>query len=135
MNEEISDADDRREFIGRPPRPRGRAVAGIPPARRGAGDGAARDGRRRRQVVEGAMPLLRHRLRRDGGGEGQPRGRHAWRPEAEVNSGLNCVKGYFLSKIMYGEDRLTTPLLRMKDGQVRQGRRVRARLLGHRPST
>ncbi len=38
-------------------------------------------------------------------------------PQAEVNSGLNCVKGYFLSKIMYGEDRLTTPLLRMKDGQ------------------
>jgi len=23
-------------------------------------------------------------------------------PEAEVNRGLNCVKGYFLSKIMYG---------------------------------
>ncbi|MCE9658841.1 MAG: periplasmic nitrate reductase subunit alpha [Burkholderiales bacterium] len=38
-------------------------------------------------------------------------------PEAEVNKGLNCVKGYFLSKIMYGEDRLTTPLLRMKNGQ------------------
>ena len=26
---------------------------------------------------------------------------------AEVNKGLNCVKGYFLSKIMYGGDRLT----------------------------
>jgi nitrate reductase NapA len=38
-------------------------------------------------------------------------------PQAEVNRGVNCVKGYFLSKIMYGEDRLTTPLLRMKDGQ------------------
>src|SRR3982751_568583 len=38
-------------------------------------------------------------------------------PEAEVNRGLNCVKGYFLSKIMYGEDRLLTPLLRMKNGQ------------------
>jgi len=36
---------------------------------------------------------------------------------SEVNRGLNCVKGYFLSKIMYGEDRLTTPLLRMKDGK------------------
>ncbi|MBI5271589.1 MAG: periplasmic nitrate reductase subunit alpha [Burkholderiales bacterium] len=36
---------------------------------------------------------------------------------AEVNRGINCVKGYFLSKIMYGEDRLTTPLLRMKDGR------------------
>ncbi len=37
--------------------------------------------------------------------------------QAEVNKGLNCVKGYFLSKIMYGEDRLTHPLLRMKNGQ------------------
>jgi nitrate reductase NapA len=37
--------------------------------------------------------------------------------KAEVNRGLNCVKGYFLSKILYGADRLTTPLLRMKDGK------------------
>jgi len=36
---------------------------------------------------------------------------------SEVNRGLNCVKGYFLSKILYGADRLTTPLLRMKDGK------------------
>ncbi len=36
---------------------------------------------------------------------------------AEVNRGINCVKGYFLSKIMYGSDRLTQPLLRMKDGK------------------
>ncbi|MDH7453526.1 periplasmic nitrate reductase subunit alpha [Luteimonas composti] len=35
---------------------------------------------------------------------------------AEVNRGLNCVKGYFLSKVMYGADRLTTPLLRKKNG-------------------
>lgn len=34
-----------------------------------------------------------------------------------VNRGLNCVKGYFLSKIMYGADRLTQPLLRMTNGQ------------------
>ncbi|WP_068545981.1 nitrate reductase catalytic subunit NapA [Thalassotalea crassostreae] len=34
-----------------------------------------------------------------------------------VNKGLNCIKGYFLSKIMYGKDRLTSPLLRMKDGK------------------
>lgn len=34
----------------------------------------------------------------------------------EVNRGLNCVKGYFLSKIMYGSDRLTRPLLRKRDG-------------------
>ncbi|HEY8567878.1 nitrate reductase catalytic subunit NapA [Microbulbifer sp.] len=37
--------------------------------------------------------------------------------KAEVNRGLNCVKGYFLSKIMYGSDRLMKPLLRMKDGK------------------
>jgi nitrate reductase NapA len=38
-------------------------------------------------------------------------------PDAPVNRGLNCIKGYFLSKIQYGKDRLTTPLLRMTDGQ------------------
>ena len=37
--------------------------------------------------------------------------------KSPVNRGLNCVKGYFLSKIMYGEDRLTKPLLRMKNGK------------------
>lgn len=37
--------------------------------------------------------------------------------KSPVNKGLNCVKGYFLSKIMYGKDRLTSPLLRMKDGK------------------
>lgn len=38
-------------------------------------------------------------------------------PDAPVNRGLNCIKGYFLSKIMYGKDRLTKPLLRMTDGE------------------
>ncbi len=38
-------------------------------------------------------------------------------PDAPVNRGLNCIKGYFLSKIQYGEDRLTKPLLRMTDGK------------------
>jgi nitrate reductase NapA len=37
--------------------------------------------------------------------------------QAEVNRGLNCVKGYFLSKIMYGADRLETPLLRKRNGE------------------
>jgi nitrate reductase NapA len=37
-------------------------------------------------------------------------------PDAPVNRGLNCIKGYFLSKIMYGKDRLTQPLLRKKGG-------------------
>ena len=38
-------------------------------------------------------------------------------PDAPVNRGLNCIKGYFLSKIMYGKDRLTTPLLRKRNGK------------------
>lgn len=36
--------------------------------------------------------------------------------QAEVNRGLNCVKGYFLSKILYGRDRLTQPLMRKQNG-------------------
>lgn len=34
-------------------------------------------------------------------------------PEAPVNRGINCIKGYFCAKIMYGQDRLTQPLLRV----------------------
>ena len=36
-------------------------------------------------------------------------------PENDSNRGLNCVKGYYLSKILYAEDRLTTPLIREDD--------------------
>ena len=36
-------------------------------------------------------------------------------PASPVNRGLNCIKGYFNAKIMYGADRLKTPLLRMND--------------------
>ncbi|GAA4903607.1 nitrate reductase catalytic subunit NapA [Ferrimonas pelagia] len=38
-------------------------------------------------------------------------------PKSPVNQGRTCVKGYFLPKIMYGDDRLQQPLLRMKDGK------------------
>jgi nitrate reductase NapA len=38
-------------------------------------------------------------------------------PDAPVNRGLNCIKGYFNGKILYGKDRLTKPLMRMKDGK------------------
>lgn len=38
-------------------------------------------------------------------------------PDSEVNRGLNCIKGYFLPKIMYGKDRVTQPMLRMTNGQ------------------
>lgn len=37
--------------------------------------------------------------------------------DSPVNRGLNCAKGYYLSKIMYGADRLTKPLLRMRGGE------------------
>ncbi|MBW2459857.1 MAG: molybdopterin-dependent oxidoreductase, partial [Deltaproteobacteria bacterium] len=38
-------------------------------------------------------------------------------PDCQVNRGLLCVKGYANAQIHYGEDRLTKPLLRMKDGK------------------
>ena len=38
-------------------------------------------------------------------------------PDAPVNRGLACIKGYFLTKIMYGRDRLTKPLLRKRGGK------------------
>ena len=37
--------------------------------------------------------------------------------KSPVNRGISCIKGYFLSKIMYGRDRLQTPLLRKRDGE------------------
>jgi nitrate reductase NapA len=44
-------------------------------------------------------------------------------PDAPVNKGLNCIKGYFNGKIQYGKDRLTQPLMRMKDGKFdKQGK-------------
>jgi len=44
-------------------------------------------------------------------------------PDAPVNKGLNCIKGYFNGKIIYGKDRLTKPLMRMTDGQFdKQGK-------------
>jgi len=37
-------------------------------------------------------------------------------PDCEVNRGLLCIKGYANAQIPYGEDRLTRPLMRMKNG-------------------
>jgi nitrate reductase NapA len=47
-------------------------------------------------------------------------------PAAPVNRGLNCIKGYFNAKIMYGSDRLKQPLLRVdKKGEFnKKGRFV-----------
>ncbi|MCI8469046.1 MAG: molybdopterin-dependent oxidoreductase, partial [Eggerthellaceae bacterium] len=33
-------------------------------------------------------------------------------PDNGSNRGLNCVKGYYLASALYGDDRLTTPLIR-----------------------
>lgn len=38
-------------------------------------------------------------------------------PDCEVNRGLLCAKGYANAAIHYGEDRLTQPLMRMKNGR------------------
>ena len=38
-------------------------------------------------------------------------------PENPVNRGLLCVKGYANAQIHYGADRLTSPLLRMRNGK------------------
>ena len=93
------------------------AAAGLPVPALGA-EPHHRRSAHRPALGQGALPLLRHRLLGDGGDQE----RAASSPphgdvEAEVNRGLNCVKGYFLSKIMYGADRLTTPLLRKRDGE------------------
>lgn len=37
--------------------------------------------------------------------------------KADVNKGLLCVKGYHVGQILYGKDRLTTPMLR-RDGRL-----------------
>jgi nitrate reductase (cytochrome) len=36
-------------------------------------------------------------------------------PDNTVNKGLLCVKAFYLHKILYGQDRLTTPLIRKHD--------------------
>ncbi len=47
-------------------------------------------------------------------------------PENPVNRGITCVKGYFNAKIQYGEDRLTKPLLRKRDGKYHKDGRFEA---------
>lgn len=44
-------------------------------------------------------------------------------PKSSVNQGTLCVKGYSLPFIQYGQDRLTKPLIRKKNGQYnKQGK-------------
>ena len=37
-------------------------------------------------------------------------------PDSRINFGRLCMKGYSLPHIMYGEDRLTKPMVRQADG-------------------
>jgi nitrate reductase NapA len=39
-------------------------------------------------------------------------------PKSSVNKGTLCIKGYSLPFIQYGRDRLTSPLIRLKDGKL-----------------
>ena len=84
----------------------------------------------RPDLVEGAMPLLRHRLRRDRRGEGQPRGRHARRsagrgqPRAQLRQGLLPVEDH----VRRGSP--DDAAAAHEGRQVREGRRVHARLVG-----
>ena len=41
-------------------------------------------------------------------------------PKADVNKGLCCMKGYHVGLILYGQDRLTAPMLRQADGTYRE---------------
>ncbi len=52
-------------------------------------------------MVQGTLPLLRHRLRRH---EDEKVVATHGNMKAEVNRGLNCVKGYFLSKSAFADD-------------------------------
>jgi len=46
---------------------------------------------------QGGVPILWDRLLRPGRRQGRARRGDAGRPDAPVNRGLNCIKGYFLS--------------------------------------
>jgi nitrate reductase NapA len=66
---------------------------------------------------QGRVPHVRHRLRHQVATKDGRVMATKGDPDAPVNRGLNCIKGYFNGKMMYGADRLTQPLLRMKDGK------------------
>ena len=46
-------------------------------------------------------------------------------PDNQSNRGLNCIKGYYLGKILYGPDRLTKPLIRDDAGTKGTGSGLR----------
>ena len=74
------------------------AMAALAGGMADAGAGRQSRHRPRRQRVEmgqGAVPVLRHRLQRDGGDQGQPRGRHPWRHQVGGQSRPQLREGLF----------------------------------------
>ena len=51
-------------------------------------------------------------------------------PESPVNRGLNCIKGYYNAKIMYGTIDSPSPSLRKKNGKYDKQGKLRTRELG-----
>ena len=114
----------RRDFIRQTAAAAAGAVAGIP-----------LPGSRRRRPPsgdaglkwsQGALPLLRHRLRRDGGGQGQPRGRHARRPAGRGQPRPQLRQGLLPLEDHVRRGPADDAAAAHEGRQVRQGRRVRA---------
>ena len=108
-------------------RGRGRgAVAGIPLPGAGAA-GAAADAAGVKWS-QGAVPLLRHRLRRDGGRQGQPRRRHARRPAGRGQPRPQLRQGLLPVQDHVRRGPPDDAAAAHEGRQVRQGRRVRSRV-------
>ena len=77
-----------------------------------------------------AVPLLRHRLQRDGRDQGQSRGRHPWRHQVRGQSRPELREGLFPLQD-HVRPRPPDPADAAQDGrQIRQERRVHAGLVG-----
>jgi len=113
----MSETQTRREILKRSAALAAAAAAGIPVAKEAlaagekapTGDGVAWDKSVCRFCGTGCGVLVGTKADRVVAIKGDP--------DAPVNRGLLCVKGYANAKILYGEDRLVKPLLRMKDGK------------------
>ena len=115
----------RRDFIKSNAAAAAAASVGLPldrTARRGGGSADP--------LGQGALPLLRHRLRRAGRHQGRPRGGHPGRPGCAGQPGPQLHQGLFpvQDHVRRGPP---DPAAAAQEGrQVRQERRVRAGLLG-----
>ena len=111
----------------------GRRHSGRGGRHRPAGRGRQRRDAGRRspaEMVQGALPLLRHRLRRDGRGQGQPGGRHPRRHPRRGQSRPQLRQG-LLPVQDHVRRRPADHAAAAHDGRrVRQGRRVHAGHLG-----